>query len=30
VPFWQESETSRPDHSTSIAVDFTVWRVQGT
>ncbi|WP_131804229.1 hypothetical protein [Pseudofrankia sp. BMG5.36] len=27
LPFWEERETSRPDHATSIPVDFTVWRV---
>ncbi|WP_007508691.1 hypothetical protein [Pseudofrankia saprophytica] len=28
LPFWEESETARPDHATSIPVDFTVWRVR--
>jgi hypothetical protein len=30
LPYWQESDTTRPDHEVSIPVDFTVWRVQGT
>jgi hypothetical protein len=27
LPVWQESDTTRPDHATSVHVDFTIWRV---
>jgi hypothetical protein len=27
LPFWQESDVSRPDHATSLHVDFTIWRI---
>jgi hypothetical protein len=30
LPFWAESDTSRPSRARVVPVDFTVWRVAGT
>jgi hypothetical protein len=30
LPFWEESDTSRPSKAGVVPVDFTVWRVAGT
>jgi hypothetical protein len=30
MPFWEESDTSRPSKAGVVPVDFTVWRVAGT
>ena len=30
LPFWAESDTSRPSRAGAVPVDFTVWRVAGT